>query len=134
MMYSYFIAFEFIFASFKYYLISTVGENIIATFKMRNNFCCPLKMVIFQYCFSFCLTLFYLLQFLYIWYMASFLYCFPYSYRSSNCCNSNSCRSSTLLKALAKSNGNPFAIAFKSEKERQLLLSKKKQRTDSIKD
>ena len=39
----------------------------------------------------------------------SFLYCFPYSYRSF-----------TLLKALAKSNGNLFAIAFKSEKKRQV--------------
>ena len=48
--------------------------------------------------------------------MASFLYCFPYSYRSSNYCDSNSCRSFTLLKALAKSNGNLIAIAFKSEK------------------
>ena len=26
---------------------STVDENIIATIKMRNNFCYPLKMVIF---------------------------------------------------------------------------------------
>ena len=58
------------------------------------------------------------------WLMASFLYCFPYSYRSSNYCDSNSCRSFTLLKALAKSNGNLFAIAFKSEKERQLSLSR----------
>ena len=32
------------------------------------------------------------------------LYCFPYSYRSSNYCDSNSCRFFTLLKALAKSN------------------------------
>ena len=31
-------------------------------------------------------------------------------------CDINSCRSFTLLKALAKSNGNLFAIAFKSEK------------------
>ena len=38
------------------------------------------------------------------WFMASFLYCFPYS-----------CRSFTLLKALTKSNSNLFAIAFKSE-------------------
>ena len=41
------------------------------------------------------------------WFMASFLYCFPYSYHSSNYCssnycNSNRCRSFTLLKALAK--------------------------------
>ena len=56
--------------------------------------------------------------------MASFLYCFPYSYRSSNYCDSNSCRSFTLLQALAKSNSNLFAIAFKSEKERQLSLSR----------
>ena len=58
------------------------------------------------------------------WFMASFLYCFPYSYRSSNYCDSNSCRSFTLLKALAKSNGNLFAIASKSERERQLSLSR----------
>ena len=47
--------------------------------------------------------------------MASFLYCFPCSYRSSNYCDINSCRSFTLLKALAKSNGNLIAIAFKSD-------------------
>ena len=58
------------------------------------------------------------------WFMASFLYFFPYSYRSSNNCNSNSCRSFTLLKALAQSNGNLIAIAFKSEKERQLSPSR----------
>ena len=50
--------------------------------------------------------------------MASFLYCFPYSYRSFS-----------LLKALAKSNGNLFAIAFKSEKERQLLKERIKKRS-----
>ena len=42
-----------------------VGENIIATIKMRNNFCYPLKMVIFCDFFI-------------------FLYCSPFSYRSSN--------------------------------------------------
>ena len=80
------------------------------------------------------------------WNMASYLYCFPYSYRSFNYCDSNRCRSFTLLKALAKSNSNLFAIAFKSEKEWQLSLSivgrvitlerepsKKKQRTDTKK-
>ena len=46
--------------------------------------------------------------------MASFLYCFRYSYRSSNYCDNNSCRSFTLLKALAKSNGNLFAIAIRA--------------------
>ena len=69
--------------------------------------------------------------------MASFLYYFPYIYRSANYCDSNSCRSFTLLN-----NGNIFAIAFKSEKERQLSRaitlerepSKKKQRTDTKKD
>jgi hypothetical protein len=35
--------------------------------------------------------------------MASFLYCFPYSFF-------------TLLKALAKSNGNLFAIALRARK------------------
>ena len=72
----------------------TVDENIIATNKMRNIFCYPLKMVM------------------------DFLYCSPFSYRSSNYYDSNSCRSFTLLKALAKSNGNLIAIAFKSKKER----------------
>jgi hypothetical protein len=54
--------------------------------------------------------------------MVSFLYCFPYSYRSSNYCDINSCRSFTLLKALAKSKSTHIAIAFKSEKEQQFDL------------
>ena len=63
--------------------------------------------------------------------MASFLYYFPYSYRSSNYCDSNSCRSFTLLKALAKSNG--IAIVGRAITiERK--PSKKKQRTDTKKD
>ena len=67
------------------------------------------------------------------WFMASFLYCFPYSYRSL-----------TLLKALAKSNGNLFAIAFKSDNYRyrdswksdnfREEAIKKKQRNDTKKD
>ena len=50
-----------------------------------------------------------LLHFLYKfvdWFMAIFLYCFPYSYRSF-----------MLLKVLAKSKSTPIAFAFKSEKE-----------------
>jgi hypothetical protein len=54
--------------------------------------------------------------------MASFLYCFPYSYRSSNYCDSNSCRSFTLLKALAKSESTHIAIAFKGENEQWFYL------------
>jgi len=56
------------------------------------------------------------------WFMASFLYCFPFSYRSF-----------TLLKALAKSNGNLNAIAFKSDNFRKEAI-KKKQITDTKKD
>ena len=51
------------------------------------------------------------------WLMASFLYCSPYSYRSSNYRDSDSCRSFRLLKAIAKTNGNLFAIASICEKE-----------------
>ena len=50
------------------------------------------------------------------WFMASFLYCFPYSYRFSNYCDSNSCRSFTFLKAIAKSKSTHIAIALKREK------------------
>ena len=70
-------------------LDNTVGENIISNTKIRNNYC-VIKTL-------------------------KFLYCFPYSFCSSNYCDSNSFRSFTLLKALAKSNGNLFAIAFKSD-------------------
>ena len=44
--------------------------------------------------------------------MASFLYCSSYSYRDS-------CHSFRILKALAKSKGNIFAIASESEKQRE---------------
>ena len=104
---------------------------------MRNNFCYPLKMIIFPILLSQYWSFLYCSLFSYRSsnfaiakvvalnlfgdsIMASFLYCIPYSYRSSNYCDRNSCRSFTLLKALAKSNDNIFAIAFKSEKERQL--------------
>ena len=58
--------------------------------------------------------------------MASLLYCFPYSYRSSNFCDSNSCRSFTLLKALVKNKGRVITLERKP--------SKKKKRTDTKKD
>ena len=43
-------------------------------------------------------------------FMAYFLYCFPYSYRSSNYCDSNSCRCFTFLKAIAKRKGTIIAF------------------------
>ena len=105
--------------------------NKIATIKMRNNFYYPLKMVIFpilqlQYLTFIAPHLVIALPTLWqqkLLFLISFLkFCrlvhgffsvlLPYNYRSSNYCDSNSCCSFTLLKALAKSNGN-------------LLLSKK---------
>ena len=77
------------------------------------------------------------------WFMGSFLYCFPYSYRSSNYCDSKICRSFTLLKALAKSNGILFARKsdnyryrdrWKSDNFRERAIKAKKQRTDTKKD
>ena len=49
-------------------------------------------------------------------FMGSFLYCFPYSCLSSNYCDINSFHFFTLLKALAKRNGNLFAIALRARK------------------
>ena len=57
------------------------------------------------------------------WFMTSFLYCFPYSYRSSNFCDSNSCRSFTLLKTLAKSKKDAKRIKsgnFTQEQQRKV--------------
>ena len=110
--------------------LSTVGENIIATIKMRNNFCYPLKMVIFFYSSPFSyrssnfaiakvvpLNLWFKFWMSFVdWFMASFLCCFPYSYRTSNYCDSKICRSFTFLKVLVKSNGNLFAIALKIDR------------------
>ena len=50
-------------------------------------------------------------------FMASFLYCSFYSFCSSYYCDSNSCRSFTFLKVIAKSKSTQIAIAFKSKKE-----------------
>ena len=84
----------------------------LSLFQLCDSKSCRFQSLCFNFCMSFV-----------DWFMASFLYCFPYSYHSSNYCDSNSCRSFMLLKALAKSSGNLFAIAFKSEKERQLYDS-----------
>ena len=77
----------------------TVGENIIATIKMREkkNFNIAIAHLV--------IALISLLQFLYeICRLVHgfFFVCFPYSHSSSNYCDSNSCRTFTLLKALAK--------------------------------
>ena len=116
----------------------TFGENIIATTKIRNNYGAIQSFIFpilrwqywtFLYCppFSYrssnllkvvALNLFdYFCMCFVDWFIASLLYCFTYSFRSSN-------YATILLKALAKSNGNLIAITFKSEKERQQLLSR----------
>ena len=122
-------------------LLCTVDENINAAIKMRNNFCNPLKKVIFPillsqywtflYCSPFSYQSSYLLSFLIS--LLKFLYEFcilvhgffsvllPIQLSLSNYCDSNSCRSFTLL---AKSNSNVITITFKSDKERQLSLSR----------
>ena len=112
---------------------STVGENIIGAPKMRYIFGSLSKCSVFQYYNSNIRLLSIaphlvialptlrlqklplltsLLNFLY-WFadllMASFLYCSPYSYRSFNYCDSNSCWSFRLLK---------------NEKERQITLER----------
>ena len=102
---------------------TTVDVNIIGAPKMRNNFWYPIKI---PYCnighsllLTIQLSLFQLcnikscrsqpLCFIFIGFVdsliTSFLYCFPYSYRSSNYRDSYCCRLFRLLKALAKSNG-----------------------------
>ena len=86
-------------------LFSIATHLVIALPTLRLQSCRSLSL-----CFNFCISFV-------DWSMASFLYCFPYSYRSSNYCNSNSCRSFTLLKAIAKSKSTHIAIALKSEKE-----------------
>ena len=97
-------------------------QKNIATINMRNKFCYPLKIsFLFLYCspcdskscrsdlFNFCISFV-------DWFIASFLYCFSYSYRSSNYCDSNSCRSFTLSKVLAKSNGNLSLSSLRTRK------------------
>ena len=113
----------------------TVDEIIIAIIKMRNNFCYPLKKEIFfnlLYCSPFsyrssnfviakvvALNLFASIFVLFLQIGSWLLFCI-----ASHIVITLPCRFFTLLKALAKSNGNLFAIAFKSEKERQLSLSR----------
>ena len=109
----------------KMHICISIGENIIGTTKIRNKFWCHSKLFIFQYCDSYCSTNFAIAKVVVLnifasflcGFMASFLCCFSYRYYSSKHCNGNCCHSYTLLRALVKSNGNLFAIAFKSEKE-----------------
>ena len=68
----------------------------------------PIYLTIFRLCFIFCIG--------FVDWMASFMYCLPYSY-----CSTNYSDYFTLLKAIANSNSNLFAIASnKSELKRQL--------------
>ena len=105
----------------KYYCYHQNVKSFLLPFKNGNFF--NIVIAILDFSVLPLLISIFCMSFVY-WFMASFLYCFPYSYCSSNYCDSNSCRTFTLLKALAKSNGNLIPIAFKSEKERQLSLSR----------
>ena len=122
----------------------TVEENIISTIKMRNHFCYPLKMVIFpilrQQYWTFSIAphlvialptlrqqklslLISLLQFLYEFCRlvhGFFSVLLPIQLSASNYWDSNSCRSFSLLKTIAKRLPLLFANSFKSIKERQL--------------
>ena len=81
------------------YKTFTVGENIIATTKIRNNYGAN-QSFIFPILHPF------LYQFFASFLMASFQ-----SYRSSNYFDCNSCRSYSLLKAIAKSKGMIIALS-----------------------
>ena len=107
-------------------ILDTVGGNIIPTTKIRNNygaiqsFYFPISLSqywTFLYCSIPLCILFGISSLLLFWWL-SFK-----SYRSSNYRDSDSCRSFSLLKAIAKRLPLLFANNFKSVKERQLLLS-----------
>ena len=104
-------------------------ENIIATTKIRNNYVAIQSISLLHFFLGFV-----------DWFMASFLYCCPYSYCYSNSCDSNSCHSFTLLNVLAKSNGNQLSLSPLRARNRKSGItlerkpSKKKQRTDTKKD
>ena len=111
-----------------------VDENIIATIKMRKKFCYPFKIVIFpilqeQYwTYFYCSPISYrssnfaiakvvalnIFAWFFVWvlYTGSFLYCFLYTYRSTNYCDSDKYRSFLLLKAIAIRLPLLFANAF----------------------
>ena len=120
---------EFASSSLEFHFCNTVGKYIFGAPKIRNNFwysvnfsrLLPIKLLLYQLCDgkSFRSLLNFMYQFV-RYFMASFLHCFPYSYCSSNYCNSNHRRSFSLLKAIAKSNAILFAMASKIKKERQL--------------
>ena len=107
---------------------TTVDENIIGAPKMRNN--CWYPIVHFSLAPHLVIALptlqkqklplsTSLLHFFICfvdWLITSFLYCFPYSNRSSNYRDSDCCRSFRLLKALAKSNGKFSLSPIRSRK------------------
>ena len=107
----------------KYYWCRENANNFWYSIQFLLQYCdiAP-QLSLLQLCNSYqSLFFFFCIGFVY-WFVASYLYCFPYSFRSSNNCDNNSCRSFMLSKAIAKSNGYLISIAVKSEKEQQLLL------------
>ena len=65
------------------------------------------------------------------WFTDFFLYCSPYSHRSSNYCKINSWRSFFLLKAISGSIRKFIAIALKSDNYRQSNKEKKQRNNDN---
>ena len=115
--------------------INTAGENIIVTTKIRNNYR-AIQSFIFSIAPHLVIALPTLRQQMLSLLMSSlkffskfcrlvygfFSVLLPIQLSLFQLLRQHCCRPFTLLKALAKSNGNLFAIAFKSEKERQLSL------------
>ena len=88
-------------------ILSTVGENIIGDHKMQNNVWCHTKLKFFSIlCLNFCIGFLNRRK-------ASFLYCSPYSYCSSNYHDSNSCLPFSSHNAIAKSDGKLIALTAK---------------------
>ena len=114
---TYLIIFSLFYSMHRQICIHTVGKNIIATIKMRNNFCYPKKMVSFPKLrqqklwllislLKFLYELCKLVHGLFSVVLKNIVFALP------TIATAKVVALFTLLKALAKSNGNLFAIPF----------------------
>ena len=112
----------------KYFLLKNGSFSNIAIAILDFSLLLPIQLSLFQLCDSkSCRSLSLCFNFLYEFCRlvhGSFSVLLPIQLSLLQLFHSNSCRSFTLLKALEKSNGNLFAVTFKSEEERQLSLSR----------